>query len=112
VFGTMADPVVAIEDLIADVEAAGLQAQIEKILTKTLTKALDNLNEGRERRAIIALRLFIIEVTALRGKKIDEADADARIADAEAIIDVLKAQTDRHRAPRHDAPSAMVEAQE
>ena len=47
-----------------------------------------------------------------RGKKIDEADADAWIADAEAIIDTLKAQRDRHRAPRHDAPSPMVEAQE
>ena len=47
-----------------------------------------------------------------RGKKIDEADADAWIADAEAIIDTLKAQRDRHRAPRHHAPSPMVEAQE
>ena len=112
VFGTPADPAAAIEDLIADVEAAGLQPRIEKILTKTLSKALDSLNKGRERRAIIALRLFIIEVKVFRGKKIDEADADAWIADAEAIIDTLKAQRDRHRAPRHDAPSPMVEAQE
>ena len=67
-------PVAALEDLIADVEAAGLQPRIEKILTKTLSKALDNLNKGRERRAIIALRLFIIEVKVFRGKKIDEAD--------------------------------------
>ena len=110
VFGS--GPVAAIEDLIADVEAAGLQPRIEKILTKTLGKALDNLNKGRERRAIIALRLFIIEVKVFRGKKIDEADADAWIADAEAIIDTLKAQRDRHRGPRHDAPSPMVEAQE
>ena len=111
VFGSR-DPAAAIEDLIADVEAAGLQPRIEKILTKTLSKALDNLNKGRERRAIIALRLFVIEVKALRGKKIDEADADDWIADAEAIIDTLKAQRDRHRAPRHHAPSPMVEAQE
>ena len=107
VFGTPADPAAAIEDLIADVEAAGLQPRIEKILTKTLGKALDSLNKGRERRAIIALRLFIIEVKVFRGKKIDEADADAWIADAEAIIDTLKAQRDRHRAPRditHQAP--------
>ena len=107
-----ADPAAAIEDLIADVEAAGLQPRIEKILTKTLSRALDNLNKGRESRAIIALRLFIIEVKVFRGKKIDEADADAWIADAEAIIDTLKAQRDRHRGPRHDAPSPMVEAQE
>ena len=100
VFGTPADPVAAIEDLIADVEAADLQPRIEKILTKTLGKALDSLNKGRERRAIIALRLFIIEVKVFRGKKIAEADADAWIADAEAIIDTLKAQRDRHRAPR------------
>ena len=112
VFGTTADPAAAIEDLITDVEAAGLQPRIEKILTKTLSKALDNLNKGKERRAIIALRLFIIEVKVFRGKKIDEADADAWIADAEAIIDTLKAQKDRHRGPHHDAPSPMVEAQE
>ena len=112
VFGTPADPAAAIEDLIADVEAAGLQPRIEKILTKTLDKALDSLNKGKERRAIITLRLFIIEVEVLRGKKIPEADADAWIADAEAIIDTLKAQKDQHRAPRHDAPSPMVEAQE
>jgi hypothetical protein len=105
-------PVAALEDLIADVEAAGLQPRIEKILTKTLNKALDKLNEGKESRAIVALRLFIIEVTALRGKKIPEADADAWIADAEAIIDTLTAQRDRHRRPRHHAPSLMVEVQE
>jgi hypothetical protein len=112
VFGTMADPAAAIEDLITDVEAANLKAHIEKILTKTLSKALDSLNEGKERRAIIALRLFIIEVKVFRGKKFPEALADAWIADAQAIIDTLKAQKDRHRAPRHDAPSPMVEAQQ
>jgi hypothetical protein len=112
VFGTPADPAVAIEDLIVDVEAAGLQPRIEKILTRTLGKALDSLEKGKERRAIIALRLFIIEVKVFRGKKIPEALADAWIADAEAIIDTLQAQKDRHRAPRHDAPSPMVEAQQ
>ena len=112
VFGTTADPAAAIEELIADVEAADLQPRIEKILTKTLSKALENLNKGRERRAIVALRLFIIEVKVLRGKKIDEADADAWIADAQAIIDTLKAQKDRHPGPSHDAPSPMVEAQQ
>ena len=110
VFGS--GPAAAIEDLIAAVEAADLQPRIEKILTKTLSRALDNLNKGKESRAIIALRLFIIEVKALRGKKIDEADADEWIADARAIIDTLKAQRDRHRKPRHHAPSPMVEAQE
>ena len=107
-----ARPAAAIEDLIADVEAAGLQPGIEKILTKTLSKALDNLNKGKERRAIIALRLFIIEVKVFRGKKIPEADADEWIADAEAIIDTLKAQKDRHRGPRDPAPSPMVDAQQ
>ena len=110
VFGS--GPAAAIEDLIAEVEAADLQPRIEKILTKTLSRALDNLNKGKESRAIIALRVFIIEVKALRGKKIDEADADEWIADARAIIDTLKAQRDRHREPRHHAPSPMVEAQE
>jgi glycosylphosphatidylinositol phospholipase D len=114
VFGTPAalDPAAAIEDLITDVEAADLQPGIEKILTRTLDKALDSLSEGKERRAIIALRLFIIEVEVFRGKKIPEALADAWIADAEAIIETLKAQKDRHRGPRHHAPSPMVEAQQ
>ena len=81
-------------------------------MTRTLGSALDSLNEGKERRAIVALRLFIIEVKALRGKKIAEAVADAWIADAEAIIDTLKAQRDRHRGPRDHAASPMVDAQE
>jgi hypothetical protein len=110
VFGS--GPVAALEDLIDAVEAAGLEPRIEKILTKTLGKALDSLDKGKERRAIIALRLFIIEVKAFRGKKIPEALADAWIDDAEAIIDTLKAQRDHHRPPRHDAPSPMVEAQQ
>jgi hypothetical protein len=112
VFGTPADPVAAVEDLITDVEAADLKPRIEKILTRTLDKALDSLNEGKERRAIVALRVFIIEVKAFRGKKIPEALADEWIADAQAIIDTLKAQKDRRRAPHHDAPSPMVEAQQ
>jgi hypothetical protein len=112
VFGTPADPAAAIEELITDVEAAGLQPRIEKILIKTLSKALDNVNKGRDRSAIIALRLFIIEVKVFRGKKIDEADADAWIADAEAIIETLRAQKDRHRGPRHQVPNPMVEVQQ
>ena len=72
--------------------------------------ARDNLNTGRERSAIIALRLFVFEVKAFRGKEIEEADADEWIAEAERIIDALKGQRDR--APRHDAPSPMVKAQQ
>ena len=110
VFGS--GPAAAIEDLIAAVEAADLQPRIEKILTKTLGRALDNLNKGKESRAIIALRLFIIEVKALRGKKIDEADADAWIADARAIIDTLKAERPTPEAapsrPEPDGRSAGV----
>jgi hypothetical protein len=100
-------PAAAIERLIARVEAADLQPGIEKILTETLSRALDDLNKGKTSRAIIALRVFIGEVKALRGGKIDAADADEWIADARAIIDTLKAQRDQHR-----EPSPMVEAQE
>jgi hypothetical protein len=110
VFGS--GPAAAIEDLIADVEAAGLQPRIEKILTKTLSLALDSVNKGRQTLAILMLRVFIREVEVLRGKKIDEADADVWISDAQAIIDILKAQRDRHRGPQDHAPSPMVEAQQ
>jgi hypothetical protein len=94
-------PAAAIERLIAEVEAADLQPGIERVLTRTLNRALDNVTRGRKRLAIVLLRVFIIEAEALRGKKIDEADADAWIVDAEAIIDMLKAQRDRHRGPPH-----------
>jgi hypothetical protein len=105
VFGS--GPAAALEDLIAAVEAAGLPGGVERTLTVTLSKALDSVAKGRENLAIFTLRVFIREVEALRGKEIDEADADAWIADAETIIDMLKAQRDRHR-----GPSPMVEAQQ
>jgi hypothetical protein len=112
VFGTAADPVAAIEDLIADVEAAGLPDGLENSLTKKLSNAQGSLARGQIKAAIGKIQAFINQVRAQRGKKIDEADADAWIADAEAIIDALKAQRDHHRGPRHDAPSPMVEAQQ
>jgi hypothetical protein len=88
VFGS--GPAAAIEDLIADVEAAGLPQGLENSLTRKLSNAQGSLARGQTEAAIGQIQAFINEVEAQRGKKIDEADADAWIADAEAIIDALR----------------------
>ena len=49
----------------------------------------------------------------LRGKKIDEADADAWIADAEAIIDTLNADhLPPHREQQQDSNDEGVRARQ
>jgi hypothetical protein len=57
-----------------------------------LTRARDDVTKRRIHFAIVTLSAFVREVTALRGKAIDAADADDWIADAQAIIGMLKAQ--------------------
>jgi hypothetical protein len=80
-----------IEELIDDVEKLNLHGGTEKSLTKKLENAIKSLEKGEIEAAIGKLNAFINEVEAQRGKKIDEADADALIAAAQAIIDELEA---------------------
>jgi hypothetical protein len=67
------------------------------------------VNEDKITRATFRLRAFIDKVKRRRGKNIDEADANAWIADARAIIDMLRAQV-RSPASGHRALSALLPA--
>jgi hypothetical protein len=50
---------------------------------------LEDANPQNDVAAINALQAFINKVEAQRGKKISEADADALIAKAQAIVEEL-----------------------
>jgi FG-GAP repeat len=83
-------PEAAIERLIARVEAAGLPGGIENSLVSKLDSALGLLARDNTTGAISKLGDFVDQVAAQRGKQIDEGDADAWIADAQAILDALR----------------------
>lgn len=81
-----------IEQLVYQVEALNLQKGIDNSLDAKLeaaAKALDDINENNDVAAINTLQAFINAVEAQRGNKILEADADALIAAAQAIIAML-----------------------
>jgi FG-GAP repeat len=88
VFGTL-DPAAALEGLIGDVQAAGLRPGIETSLTRRLENALRPLARGNTNAAIAMIGAFLNQVTALRGRQFPEAEADAWIAEAEAILAAL-----------------------
>ena len=82
------------KQLIDKVVVMNLQQGIENSLDSKLdavSKALDDVNENNDIAAINALQAFINALEAQRGNKISEADADALIADAQQIIDLLMA---------------------
>jgi parallel beta-helix repeat protein len=78
-----------IEDLIDDVEDLGLPAGIENSLVSKLENAKKQLEKGHENAAMNLLEAFINQVEALRGKKLTDAEADALIQAAQAIIDSI-----------------------
>ena len=87
-----ADPVELLVDLAQDVIALNLQQGISNSLDAKLEaamQALDDINENNDVAAINTLQAFINAVEAQRGNKISETDADALIASAQEIIDVL-----------------------
>jgi hypothetical protein len=90
-FVVFGGPEAAIERLIRDVEAADLPGGIDNSLGTKLDNALGFLARNNTKGAIRSLGAFINQVEAQRGKKITEADADAWIAAAEAILDMLNA---------------------
>jgi len=85
-------PAAAIERLIARVEAADLPRRLENNLTRKLSKAVDNVSEDKIIRALFRLRVFVDKVKRRRGKDIDKADADIWVANAKAIIAMLRSQ--------------------
>jgi FG-GAP repeat len=103
-------PVAAIERLIARVEAADLPRRLERSLTRKLSKAVDNVAEGKITRAMFRLRAFVHRVKGRQGKNIDQADADLWVANARAIIDMLRPLRQLGPASERRALSAMVPA--
>ena len=77
----------AIQDLITNVDELSLSHGLKKSLTSKLEEAIHLLNKGNENGARRKLGDFVDSVTAQRGKKITNDDADALIAKAQWIID-------------------------
>jgi hypothetical protein len=89
-----ADPRGLIADLIGDVMALNIQQGIQNSFDAKLNAALgalDDVNENNDVAAINTLEAFINAVEAQRGDKISQTDADALIAAAQQIIDLLNA---------------------
>jgi hypothetical protein len=79
------------QQLIDKIVALELPAGIENSLVSKLENAINSIQKAQEKAAANKLEAFINEVEAQRGKKIPEADADALIALAQAIIEILEA---------------------
>ena len=89
------DPTELLMELAQDVIDLNLQQGISNSLDAKLSaamQALDDINENNDVAAINTLQAFINAVEAQRGNKIPEADADALIAAAQEIIDLLGAE--------------------
>ncbi|MCK5526664.1 MAG: tandem-95 repeat protein, partial [Candidatus Latescibacteria bacterium] len=82
------------EQLIAYVISLDLLKGIEKSLTSKLNNVIKSLEKGNDRAAINQLGAFINEVEAQRGKKLTEADADALMAAAHQIIEVIDVEAE------------------
>ena len=88
-----ASPEVLIGKLVDLVIQLNLQSGIANSLDSkldTVLRALEDLNANNDIAAINALYAFMNAVEAQRGNKISDADADALIAAAQAIIDLLE----------------------
>jgi hypothetical protein len=91
VFESM-DPIQLVEILSQQVLALNLQYGISNSLDAkldTVLVALDDLNANNDVAAVNSLGAFISAVEAQRDKKIDGADADALIATAQEIINLI-----------------------
>ena len=86
------DPIELCADLIMQVAELGLPTGIETSLNATLEAAARALDNHNIVAAINTLQAFINAVEAKRDKKISDADADALIAAAQQIIDLLMAE--------------------
>ena len=81
---------IATFDSIADqVESLDLPQGTQVSLLSKLDNAQKSVDKGNNDAAINQLEAFINQVNAQRDKKIDSADADALIAQAQALIDVI-----------------------
>ena len=89
------DPLILLEALINKVIDLNLQKGITNSLDvklEAVIQALEDLNQNNNAAALGALLAFVSAVEAQRGNQIPEADADALIADAQIIIDLVLAE--------------------
>jgi len=94
-FERMPEPAELVAELLEGVGGLELPRGIANSLLAKLDTALQKLedeNENNDVAAINTLGAFINAVEAQRGKKIPEADADALIADAMEIIELLSTE--------------------
>lgn len=85
-------PEAALDDLIGDVEQLNLENGVSNSLDAKLTnvvKALSDVNDNNDIAAVNKIEAFINEVEAQAGKQIPRSDADALIAAAQQIINLL-----------------------
>lgn len=80
----------AIEELIGDVENLGLPVGTETSLISKLEGAIAKYEDGNLIPALKMLNAFIGECEAQNGKKLTEAEADAMIATAQAIVGMIE----------------------
>jgi hypothetical protein len=88
----VAEPADLIAELLEEVGGLGLPGGIENSLMAKLNaalRALEDENENNDAAAVNTLEAFINAVETHRGKKIPEAEADALIAAAQEIIELL-----------------------
>ena len=91
---TVITPSEATVNLIDQVDSLYLQQGIDNSLDAildTALQALDDMNQNNDVAAVNAMQAFINAVEAQRGKKLTTTEADALIADAQAIIEAINA---------------------
>jgi hypothetical protein len=91
---SVSDPKELLNALVTTVIGLNLQQGIENSLDAKLSnalQALDDVNENNDVAAVNGINAFISAVEAQRDNKIPGADADALIADAQQILDLLNA---------------------
>lgn len=76
----------AVHDITDEVVALPLKAKVEKPLVGKLNAAERAFERNRDRAGVGELKAFTRQVKAQRGKQIKTADANALIADANALI--------------------------
>jgi hypothetical protein len=92
-FTERVEPVEMLAELGEMVEGLGLSKGVENSLLAKLEAAagvLEDDNEKNDGAAVNMLGAFINAASAQSGKKIPESQADALIAEAEAIIEALE----------------------
>ncbi len=88
---TVETPAQGTQDLKSAVSNSPIPQEIKDGLNDKLNAAINALNQGNKKAAINILQAFINMINAQRGKSITNAQADSWIAEAQNIINSIKA---------------------